>query len=69
MLLSFGLMMIYRLDENLGIKQLIWVAIGFVMFFVFYHVYIKVYKWDRFAYIYISLSAVLYLVTLILERI
>jgi len=28
-------MMIYRLDENLGIKQLIWVAIGFVMFFVF----------------------------------
>jgi len=68
MLLSFGLMMIYRLDENLGIKQLIWVAIGFVMFFVFYHVYIKVYKWDRFAYIYISLSAVLYLVTLILGK-
>jgi len=35
MLLSFGLMMIYRLDENLGIKQLIWVAIGFVMFLFF----------------------------------
>jgi len=31
-------------------------------------VYIKVYKWDRFAYIYISLSAVLYLVTLILGK-
>ncbi|HOM02164.1 MAG TPA: FtsW/RodA/SpoVE family cell cycle protein [Acetivibrio sp.] len=68
MLLSVGLMMIYRLDDSLGLKQLVWITLGLAMFFAFYHIYIKVDKWDKFAYIYISLSAVLYLVTLILGR-
>ncbi|GAE88447.1 cell division protein FtsW [Acetivibrio straminisolvens JCM 21531] len=68
MLLSVGLMTIYRLNESLGLKQLVWIAVGLGMFFAFYHVYIKVDKWDRFAYVYISLCAALYLVTLILGR-
>ncbi|HHV30104.1 MAG TPA: FtsW/RodA/SpoVE family cell cycle protein [Clostridium sp.] len=68
MLLSVGLMMIYRLDERLGLKQLVWIAVGLGLFFAFYHIYIKVDKWDRFAYVYIALSAVLYLVTLVLGR-
>lgn len=68
MLLSVGLVMIYRLDKNLGLKQLVWITVGLTLYFVFYHIYIKVGKWDRFVYVYIFLPILLYLVTLILGR-
>jgi cell division protein FtsW (lipid II flippase) len=68
MLLSIGLLMISRLDKGLGIKQIIWVAMGITLFFLVNYVYLRVGKWERFTYVYIFLPFILYLVTLILGK-
>lgn len=33
MLVSIGIIMIYRINEGLGIKQLIWISMGIFLFF------------------------------------
>lgn len=33
MLVSIGIIMIYRINEGLGIKQLLWISMGIVLFF------------------------------------
>jgi len=36
MLISIGTIMIYRIDERLGTKQLIWISLGILVFFITY---------------------------------
>ncbi|MDG2870792.1 hypothetical protein P7M48_24210, partial [Vibrio parahaemolyticus] len=36
MLMSIGIIMIYRIDPNLGIRQLQWLYIGIISFFITY---------------------------------
>src|SRR5690606_18020802 len=36
MLISIGVIMIYRIDSTLGMKQVIWAGIGIIIFFTTY---------------------------------
>ncbi|MDQ2084825.1 FtsW/RodA/SpoVE family cell cycle protein [Herbivorax sp. ANBcel31] len=65
MLLSIGIMMIYRLNPDLAIKQIIWMFIGIIVFFATYHSYFKIKNWDKYTKFYIGVPVVLYILTLI----
>ncbi|MFZ5986145.1 MAG: FtsW/RodA/SpoVE family cell cycle protein [Bacillota bacterium] len=68
MLISLGVMMIYRLDRSLGLKQIIWTAAGILLFLISCYTFIKIRKWHRFTYFYIGVPVLLYLTTLALGR-
>lgn len=68
MLLSIGIMMIYRLDNNTGIKQTVWMAIGIVLYITTCQVFRLIKVWDGIAIYYIAASVFLYLITLLLGR-
>jgi len=68
MLISLGIIMIYRLDNNTGIKQAIWTAIGIVLFFVTCMIFRLIKIWDSLAVCYMVTSVFLYLITLLLGR-
>lgn len=66
MLVSIGAIMIYRIDSSLGTKQLVWIAVGILCFYITYFIlkYIKI--WDRLTYLYIGVSYALFALTLLL---
>lgn len=66
MLLSIGIVMIYRIDESLGVKQLIWVSIGILLFFVTYFTMKYLRGWKNKIYLYIIASYGLFLLTFVL---
>jgi len=68
MLLSLGVIMIYRLDNDAGIKQTVWSFIGLVMFVTTCQIFRLIKIWDRIAIYYVGLSVFLYLITLLLGR-
>ncbi|MCX7711293.1 MAG: FtsW/RodA/SpoVE family cell cycle protein [Clostridia bacterium] len=65
MLASIGIIMIYRLDRELGIKQVIWFTGGTVLFLISYFVFSRWNLWSRLIYLYAGTSLVLFLLTLI----
>lgn len=54
MLISIGVVMIYRIDPELGVKQLIWASIGIAIFFLSYLIMKYIRGWDRWVYFYIA---------------
>ena len=65
MLISIGIIMIYRINPNYGFRQIVWFGIGIVNFFLFYFVVRKVKTWDKWLMIYASLAFILFLATLL----
>lgn len=65
MLLSIGIIMIYRINPALGIKQISLFGIGIVMFFATYFILKKGKKWSKYTSLYLGVSLALYLLTLI----
>ncbi|AUG56467.1 FtsW/RodA/SpoVE family cell cycle protein [Acetivibrio saccincola] len=65
MLLSIGIMMIYRLDSGLAVKQVIWMLTGIIAFFTCYYLYLKIDKWHKYYYLYIVAPILLYILTLV----
>lgn len=64
MLMSIGIIMIYRIDPNLGIRQLQWLYIGIISFFITY-IFFKFYnKWDKHFELYLAISYILFFSTL-----
>lgn len=68
MLASLGFIMIYRLDRELGLKQIIWFITGIFLFFSSLYVFTRVKSWHRFIYYYIAVSLSLFVLTLVLGR-
>lgn len=66
MLLSIGIVMIYRIDEAMGIRQLIWISSGIGVFYITYFIFKYIRIWDKIIYVYIGASYILFLATLIL---
>lgn len=64
MLASLGFIMTYRLDKELGFKQILWFIVGILLFFLSYYCYIKVRFWDKLMLYYIAGSYLLFLLTL-----
>ncbi len=65
MLISIGIIMIYRIDEELGIKQLIWLSTGILVFFITYFILKYIRGWKNWFYLYIGGSYILFLITFI----
>lgn len=66
MLISIGIIMIYRINPALGFKQVIWFGIGIILFFISYFIFKNIKHWNKLLYLYLGLSLVLFLATLIL---
>lgn len=63
MLISIGLIMIYRIDPNLGIKQLLWLSVGIIVFFITYFMIKYIKGWKRFGVLYLAGAYLLFLLT------
>ena len=68
MLISLGIIMIYRISPNLGAKQVVWVSIGIVAFFSSYVVVKNINSWDKWIKLYGIASIILFIITLIFGR-
>lgn len=67
MLVSIGVIMIYRIDPMMGIKQILWFIIGIVLFFFIYLFFSKkslLYKFNS-LYFYFTMSGLLFLITIV----
>lgn len=65
MLVSIGIIMLFRLDPENGYSQLKWFCAGTAIFFASYFAYRSFKFWSSLTYFYIGTAIVLYLVTLI----
>lgn len=65
MLASIGIIMLYRLNREVGMKQVVWFAIGVVLFFASHFISIKIKRLDRLIFLYFAGAIALFLLTLI----
>jgi len=68
MLISLGVIMLYRLDKELAFKQIVWLTCGIMLFFLSYYAYLKLELWDKLLYCYLGISLVLFLLTFLFGR-
>ena len=66
MLMSIGVIMIYRISPELGLKQLLWLTIGIGIFFVSYFAIKWLSVWDKMLYLYILINYLFFAITFIL---
>lgn len=65
MMMSLGIIMIYRINPELGFKQVIWYMLGIIIFYATYFIVKKIPFWSKGMKVYIGLSFLLFLSTLI----
>lgn len=65
MLVSVGMIMLFRLDPSYGYSQIKWFAAGTAVFFASYFVYRSFSGWSKFTYLYMGAAVFLYLATLL----
>ncbi len=68
MLLSIGTIMIYRIEPELGAKQLLWITLGILVFFITYFVLKYINNWDKYIYFYLIVSYGLFAATFLLGK-
>lgn len=66
MLASLGVLMIYRLDQAMGFKQIVWLTVGIILYFLSYYWFRRIKIWDRLLLYYVAASLCLYSITLVL---
>lgn len=64
MLVSIGMIMLFRLDPENGYSQIKWFITGTAVFFASYFIYRAFAHWDRLALVYMGLALFLYILTL-----
>lgn len=65
MLMSIGIIILYRINPKIGAKQIVWFIIGIVAFFSSYFFIKSIKKWSQWMFLYVVLSFILFLATLI----
>lgn len=63
MLISIGAIMIYRIDSQLGLKQLIWIVFGIIVFIITYLIFKHIKRWHRWTLLYVGAAYFLFLIT------
>lgn len=63
MLVSLGIIMLYRLNPDYGFAQIKWYGLGIVLYFMSYILFRIIKNWDRYIYAYIAGSMLLFLIT------
>lgn len=66
MLMSIGVIMIFRISPELGLKQLLWLTIGIAVFFASYFAIKWLSVWDKMLYLYILINYSFFAITFIL---
>ena len=66
MLLSLGIITIYRLSPKLGLRQLIWVLAGILVFYLTYFIIRAIRRLEYMTGLYLGLSILFFLLTIIL---
>lgn len=66
MLVSIGIIMIYRINPDYGFRQITWFGVGIATFFLFYTVTKNIEGLEKWTNIYVILSIFLFLITLVL---
>jgi len=66
MLFSIGEIMLYRIDEYYGHRQLIWLAVSLLCFFIVYLFVMKLNFWPKIGYVYYGLAVFLLILTLLI---
>ncbi|MFZ5969157.1 MAG: FtsW/RodA/SpoVE family cell cycle protein [Bacillota bacterium] len=65
MLASIGIIMIYRINPEYGMKQAVWFVIGILSFFLFYYVVKYIKGWENWTREYVLFSMGLFVATLV----
>lgn len=65
MLMTMGILMLCRLDIVMGARQIVWIGIGSVVFFLSYVVYYKIRFWNKLWFIYAMSGIILFVMTLV----
>ena len=65
MLVTVGMIMLFRLDPDYGYSQIKWFGVGTAVFFASYFVYRPFGGWSKFTYLYMGGAVLLYVVTLV----
>src|SRR5699024_1225161 len=68
LVICIGLIMIYRIDKGLGTRQLIWLALGILSFFLTYFILKNIRIWEKLTYLYIGAIYLLFLLTFALGQ-
>lgn len=68
MLISIGTIMIYRIEPASGARQLLWISLGILVFFITYFILKYITKWEKWIYLYIILSYGLFAITFIFGK-
>lgn len=63
MLVSIGIIMIYRIDSTLGVKQLLWLSFGILIFYITYFIMKFIKGWRNWIPLYVGLSYLLFILT------
>ncbi|MBE7023310.1 MAG: FtsW/RodA/SpoVE family cell cycle protein [Ruminococcaceae bacterium] len=65
MLMTMGILMLCRLDIVMGARQIVWIGVGSIVFFLSYIVYYKIRFWDKLWFCYAAAGVMLFVMTLV----
>ncbi len=65
MLMTMGVLMLCRIDIVMGARQIVWIGVGGIVFFLAYVIYYNVHIWHRMWFLYAAAGVVFFVVTLI----
>jgi len=68
MLMTIGVLMLCRLDIIMGARQIVWICIGGIVFFLTYCIYYNIRFWNRLWFIYAIGGVCLFILTLVIGK-
>ncbi len=68
MLMTMGILMLCRLDIVMGARQIVWIGVGGVVFFLTYVIYYNVRIWHKMWFLYAALGIAFFVVTLLFGK-
>lgn len=68
MLMTIGVLMLCRLDIIMGARQIVWICIGGIVFFVTYCIYYNIRFWNRLWFLYAVGGVCLFVLTLVIGK-
>ena len=68
MLISIGVLLLCSINLSYGLRQIIWILVGGVVFFIAYVIYYNIKTWNRLWWLYFFVGVALFLITLIFGK-
>lgn len=65
MLLTIGIITLFRINPDVAVRQIIWFYVGMGMSYLVYTLFRVIKSWDRIPFVYTGISVLLFLVTLV----